>query len=67
MTASDLLIWGLVQRMPIACRVAQAYAANMETMTMLKEHHSDDWHAAIRGWIVLAFLLAALVVVASVA
>ena len=57
---------GLVQPMPVACPVAQGYPANMETMTMLKEHYSDDWHSAIGGWIVLAVLLAALLVVAVI-
>jgi hypothetical protein len=52
--------------MPVACPVAQGYPVNMETMTMLKEHYSDDWHSAIGGWIVLAVLLAALLVVAVI-
>jgi hypothetical protein len=38
----------------------------MEKMTMLKERHSDDWHSAIGGWIVLAVLLVGLFVVAAV-
>ena len=50
--------------MPVACRVAQAYPANMEVMTMLKEHHSDDWHSAYLGWTVLAIMLIAMVALA---
>jgi hypothetical protein len=38
----------------------------MEKMTMLKERHSDDWHSAIGGWIVLVVLLVGLFVVAAV-
>jgi hypothetical protein len=35
-------------------------------MTMLQEHHPDDWHSAYRGWAVLAVLLVGMAVLAAV-
>lgn len=52
-----MLLLPLVQCIPIVCCVAQAYALNLETMIMLQEHHPDDWHAAYRGWAVIAIML----------
>jgi hypothetical protein len=55
----------LAQCIPIVCRVAWAYAATVETMIMLKEHHPDDWHAAYRGWAVIAIMLVGMAVLAA--
>jgi hypothetical protein len=34
-------------------------------MTMLQEHHPDDWHAAYRGWAVIAIMLVGMAVLAA--